>query len=108
MPGSRGRTYNDRTLARGKTHAEAMRCLRRRLGDHVWRSMINDERRMAAGPGGQAGATLTSSAAGLIPEAGSSERPLPGPTTRKPYDLDAAVSGGLTEQEEPPLARSAD
>lgn len=84
MPGSRGRTYYDRTLARGKTHAEAMRCLRRRLADHVWRSMISDERRMAAGPGGQAGATLTSSAAGLIPEADSSERPLPGPTTRKP------------------------
>jgi hypothetical protein len=61
-----------------------MRCLRRRLADHVWRSMISDERRMAAGPGGQAGATLTSSAAGLIPEADSSERPLPGPTTRKP------------------------
>jgi transposase len=84
MPGSRGRAYYDRTIARGKTHTEAMRCLRRRLTDHVWRTMISDERRMAAGPGGQAGATLTSSAAGLIPEADSSEKPLPGPATVKP------------------------
>jgi transposase len=84
MPGSRGRAYYERTIARGKTHPEAMRCLRRRLTDHIWRTMLRDEDGTAAGPGGQAGATLTSSAAGLIPKADSSERPLPGPTTGKP------------------------
>lgn len=84
MPGSRGRAYYDRTIARGKTHTEAMRCLRRRLTDHVWRTMLRDEHRMAAGPEGQAGATLTSSATGLIPETGTSERPLPGPATLQP------------------------
>jgi transposase len=45
MPGSQGRIYYDRKIAQGKTHAEAMRCLRRRLTDHVWRAMIADERR---------------------------------------------------------------
>jgi transposase len=45
MPGSQCRIYYDRKIAQGKTHAEAMRCLRRRLTDHVWRAMIADERR---------------------------------------------------------------
>ena len=51
MPTSRGRAYYDHTIARGKTHAEAMRCLRRRLSDHVWRTMIADERARGGGPG---------------------------------------------------------
>ena len=46
------------------------------------RTMIADER--AAGPGGHAGATLTSSAADPIPTASPSEKSLPGPTTSKP------------------------
>jgi transposase len=82
MPNSRGRAYYDQKIAQGKTHAEAMRCLRRRLTDYVWRSMITDER--AAGPGGHSGATLISSAADPIPTASPSEKSLPGPTTSKP------------------------
>lgn len=31
-------------IAAGKTHNEAMRCLKRRLADRVWRIMIADER----------------------------------------------------------------
>ncbi len=66
MRRSTGRAYYDRKIAEGKTHNEAMRCLKRRLADHVWRIMLADERRTAsaAGPGGQPGATLASSAAG--------------------------------------------
>jgi transposase len=66
---------------RGKTHKEAMRCLKHRLADHVWRVMIADERRQAhaAGPGGHTGATLTSSATSPTPTAGSSDKSLPGP-----------------------------
>ena len=41
---STGRAYYDRKIAEGKTHNEAMRCLKRRLADHVWRIMIADER----------------------------------------------------------------
>ena len=33
----RPHAYYDHTIARGNTHAEAMRCLRQRLTDHVWR-----------------------------------------------------------------------
>ena len=84
MPNSRGRAHYDQKIAQGKTHAEAMRCLRRRLTDYVWRSMIADERDRAVGPGGQSGATLTSSAADPIPTASSSEKSLPRPTADKP------------------------
>ena len=47
MPNSIGRAYYDRKIAEGKTRNEAMRCLKRRLADHVWRVMIADERRTA-------------------------------------------------------------
>jgi transposase len=44
MPHSVGLCYYNRKIAEGKTHNEAMRCLKRRLADHVWRLMILDER----------------------------------------------------------------
>ena len=76
-----GRAYYRRKLAEGKTTLEALRCLRRRLSDVVYRQLVADaaistER---AGPGGHPGATLTSSAAGPTPAAGSSDKPLPDP-----------------------------
>jgi transposase len=82
MPASRGRGYYDTKIAEGKTRNEAMRCLKRRLADRVWRIMIADERRLAVSPGGQSGATLRSSAAGSTPSASSSDKSLPGPTGR--------------------------
>jgi transposase len=88
MRGSLGRAYCDRKTAAGKTHNEAMRCLKRRLADHVWRIMIADERRtaQAASPGGQPRATLTSSAAGSTPNTSSSDKSLPGPGLRQSRD----------------------
>jgi transposase len=82
MRGSRGRAYYDAKIAAGKTHNEAMRCLKRRLADHVWRLMIADERRLAASPGGHSGATLQSSAAGSTPTTSSSDKSLPEPANR--------------------------
>jgi transposase len=102
-----GRAYYRRKLAEGKTPLEALRCLRRRLSDVVYRQLVADAAHTAArdtatkdtatkdteraGPGGQSGATLTSSATGPTPAAGSSDKPLPGPapatlppTTRPP------------------------
>ncbi|WP_405720575.1 IS110 family transposase [Streptomyces sp. NBC_00046] len=66
MPGTRGHAYYQAKLAEGKTSREAQRCLKRRLADHVWRTMVVDERRRAllTGPGGQLGAATESSAAG--------------------------------------------
>lgn len=80
MRASLGRAYYDKKIAEGKTHNEAMRCLKRRLADRVWRVMVADERRRSVGPGGHLGAALQSSAAGLTPTTSSSDRSLPGPT----------------------------
>ena len=76
------RAYYRRKLAEGKTTLEALRCLRRRLSDVVYRQQVADaatKNSDRAGPGGHSGATLTSSAADLTPVVGSSDKPLPGP-----------------------------
>jgi transposase len=43
MRGSAGRRYYDRKVDEGKSHNEAMRCLKRRLASHVWQIMRVDE-----------------------------------------------------------------
>ena len=73
-----GRAYYRRKLAAGKTPMEAMRCLRRRLSDVACRQLAADASQEAS-PGGHPGASLTSSAAGLSPDTGTSDQPLPGP-----------------------------
>jgi transposase len=75
-----GRAYYRRRVAEGKTSMEAMRCLRRRLSDVVYRQLAADAYK-EAGPGGHSGATLLSSAAGLLPVTGTSDQPLPGPVS---------------------------
>ncbi|MEV6368806.1 hypothetical protein AB0L86_18160 [Micromonospora musae] len=72
-----GRAYFDRKKAAGKTSMEAMRALKRRLSDIVYRRMIDDA--MATGPGGQRETTTDSSATSSHPYASSSEKSLPGP-----------------------------
>jgi len=79
-----GRAYYDRKVAAGKTPMEAMRALKRRLSGIVYHQMILDARAKAAGPGGHLGAATGSSAAGLHPSAGTSEKSLPGPATSDP------------------------
>jgi hypothetical protein len=44
-----------------------------------------------AGPGGHGGATVQSSAAGLLPHTGTSDQPLPGPATTT---LDPTIRSG--------------
>ncbi len=78
-----GRAYYRRKLAAGKTPMEAMRALKRRLSDVVYRRMVNDAKKARTGPGGQSGATLQSSADGPIPTAASSDKSQPGPATNK-------------------------
>jgi transposase len=71
---TKGRRYYRRRLADGKTSTEAMRCLRRRLSDVVYRQLVQDARARAmrqAGPGGHPGASTSSSAADLTPVTGS-------------------------------------
>jgi hypothetical protein len=75
-----GRAYFRRRVAEGKTPMEAMRCLRRRLSDVVYRQLAADAAGQdKASPGGHPGASLSSSAAGLSPDTGTSDQPLPGP-----------------------------
>jgi hypothetical protein len=82
-----GRAYFRRKLAAGKTPMEAMRALKRRLSNIVYRQMVNDSNATATGPGGHPGATLQSSAASPIPTADPSEQSLPEPVEHQPRTL---------------------
>ena len=75
----RGKAYYTKKLDAGKGKKGAMRCLKRRLSDVVFRQLVTDQ--ALRSPGGQMGATLTSSAADLIPMANTSEKPQPGLNT---------------------------
>lgn len=64
-----GRAYYDRKKHSGKSPMEAMRCLKRRLSDTVYRTMVadlaaHDVRAQVTGPGGQRGNDSDSSATG--------------------------------------------
>jgi hypothetical protein len=80
-----GRAYYRRKLAESKTPMEALRCLKRRLSDAVYRQLVADalpagDGENETGPGGHSGATPQSSAADLhTPDVGSSDQPQPGP-----------------------------
>ncbi|WP_216654227.1 IS110 family transposase [Nocardioides sp. zg-DK7169] len=83
-----GRAYYRRKLAAGKTKLEALRCLKRRISDAIYRQMLADADRAAStsaaetvgtGPGGHCGATHESSAVDLPPHIDTSDQPLPGP-----------------------------
>ena len=80
-----GRAYFDRKVAAGKTPNEAMRALKRRLSDIVYRTMLTDiVTAKATGPGGHRGATHQSSATGSQPHTSTSDQSLPRPVTPKP------------------------
>lgn len=88
-----GRAYYDRKIAAGKSPNEAMRCLKRRLSDIVYRTMLNDlATRTATGPGGHLGNVSVSSATSSQPIASSSEKSLPGPAKTKPRPVLPAAS----------------
>jgi transposase len=83
-----GRGYYRRKRADGKKTMEAMRCLKRRICDVIYRQLVADAERTAleaavvtagAGPGGHCGATQESSAVDLPPHIDTSDQPLPGP-----------------------------
>jgi transposase len=82
---TQGRAYYDRKVAAGKTPNEAMRCLKRRLSDLVYKTMLDDLVASAGtGPGGHRGNVSDSSAAGSHPHTSSSDKSLPGPANRQP------------------------
>jgi transposase len=80
-----GRAYYQRKRAAGKSHREALRCLKRQLSDAVYRQLVRDAHpNIKTGPGGHSGATPTSSAAGSTPTTGSSDKSLPEPANANP------------------------
>jgi transposase len=93
---TQGRAYYRRKLAESKTPMEALRCLKRRWSDVVYRQLVADalaatQAEVAgeeAGPGGHSGASSQSSTADLsTPVIGSSDQPQPGPApTTLPAD----------------------
>jgi transposase len=83
-----GRDYYDRRKADGKSSMEALRALKRRLSDIVFRLMLDDAvghpfSSEGTGPEGQQGNDSDSSATGSQPRTSSSDQPLPDPSTTK-------------------------
>jgi transposase len=88
-----GRAYYDSRKAGGRPSMMAMRALKRRLSNVVFARMADDQnRREAAGPGGQSGTTLQSSATDLTPDIGSSDKPHPGHASTQPRTVIPAAS----------------
>lgn len=82
-----GRAYYQRKRAEGKTAMEAMRALKRRLSDAVYRQMIKDgstPQQTPTGPGGHPGATLTPARPTRNPKIDTSDKSQPGPANHQP------------------------
>jgi transposase len=75
-----GQDYYRRKRSENKKPMEAMRCLKRRISDAIYRQLVADaQRESGAGPRGHCGATQESSAVDLPPHIDTSDQPLPGP-----------------------------
>jgi transposase len=82
-----GRVYYRRKRAEGKKPLEAIRCLKRRISDAIYRQLIQDAQRATAmdlgtGPGGHCRATKESGAVDLPLHNDTSDQPLPGPAEK--------------------------
>jgi transposase len=84
-----GRAYYDRRTGDGKTSMEAMRALKRRLSNIVYKAMLDDAIRHAAsgartGPGGQRDSDSDSSATGSQSQHRHFGQATPGPVRTQP------------------------
>ena len=106
-----GRAYYRRKRAEGKKPLEAIRCLKRRISDAIYRQLVADAHAAAAaegpvggevsaGPGGHCGASQESSAVDLPSPIDTSDQPLPGPakTTLQPVPRPRNISRRRTPQ----------
>ena len=89
MKAGQGRVFYDRKRAEGKTKKEALRPLKRRLATVVYRTMLADAKRLAAGPPRQSGTAPISSVTDSHPSIGSFEKSLTGPATIEPNNQSA-------------------
>jgi transposase len=98
-----GRAYYRRKRAAGKKPQEALRCLKRRISDVIYRQLVADADPAAeASPGGHCGASQESSAVDLPPHIDTSDQPLPDPRSRR-Y---AAAPATRKRQPSGPLANT--
>jgi transposase len=85
---SEGRAFFDRTVAEGKTPKEALRALKRRISDALYRQLQLDAQRAAStrqrAREGKQGTTPKPARPAHTLNTGSSAKPLPDPTS--PYD----------------------
>jgi transposase len=87
-----GRAYYRQKLAAGKTSMQAMRCLKRRLSDIVYRQILRDAHRLAQVREDIWGAATNSSVAGLDPMASTSEKSFPEPANDEDMTLASLAS----------------
>ena len=84
-PHSDGRAYYEKKIAEGKTHKEALRCLKRKISDTIYARLRADAAITTSpargGPGGQKGNGSQSSAADSHPERRLFGQATPGPAT---------------------------
>ena len=84
-PHSDGRAYYEKKIAEGKTHKEALRCLKRKISDTIYARLRADAAITTSpargGPGGQKGNGSESSAADSHPERRLFGQATPGPAT---------------------------
>jgi transposase len=101
---SEGRAYYDRKIKEGKSHKEALRCLKRRVSDAIFSHLVADAKRKAervtAGPGGQRGNGSVSSVAGSHPERQlfGQATPRPAPTIRRAADSKSSRAQELDQK----------
>jgi hypothetical protein len=103
---SQGRAYYDRKIKQGKTHKEALRCLKRRVSDAIFAHVVADAKGKAegvpTGPGGQRGNGSVSSVAGSHPE-----RQLFGQVTPRPVPtIGPGTTRRSSEAQEPVRKKS--
>lgn len=83
-----GRDYYRCKRAAGKKPKEAIRCLKRRISDAIYKQLVADAQLEAVqvpgtDPGGHCGASQESSAVDLPPHIDTSDQPLPDPHPRR-------------------------
>src|SRR4051812_977652 len=106
-------------LGESKTKKEALRCLKRRLSDMVYRQLVADANLaenggavapaegVEAGPGGPSGASTESCAAALSPPVvGSSDQPQPEPAASTLPAQPAPVTPTAAWAPQPPRRRA--
>ena len=78
-----GRAYYRGKRAAGKKPQEALRCLKKRISDVIYKKLVADAFRAGgAGPRGHCGASQESSAVDLPPHIDTADQPLPDPHSR--------------------------